>query len=295
MSYTSNPYAFSARKLGVNDVLVRHLTNVFVARKYGVHRSTIDRWLKKAHKCRSSYIYTQSSRPNHHPSQLPEGVVKEVINLRSRYRKCAPVLHAMLKDRGVNISVSSVKRILKRYNLTRKRKQIKPPYAKIQRPRPETPGALVEMDTIHFIDNAGKRFFIYVAIDVYSRVGYAQYSQRINCLRSYLFTLNALKYFNFKVSVIQTDNGGEFAEGFYFYLRRLGIQLRHTRIRKPNDNAHVERFIRTIQEEGFNYRLPNKRTIGKDLKNYLHYYNHERYHLGINCNIPCLFVAKVLN
>jgi transposase InsO family protein len=200
----------------------------------------------------------------------------------------------MLRDRGISLSLSSVERILRRYNLTRKKKQVKLPYAKIQRPKPENPGALVEVDTIHFIDNAGKRFYIYVAIDVYSRIGYAQYSQKLSCRKSYIFTLNALKYFGFKVSVIQTDNGGEFAESFYFYLKRLGIQLRHTRVRKPNDNAHVERFIRTIQEECFGLRLPNRKTISQELKTYIHYYNHERYHLGINCNIPCLFVAKVL-
>jgi len=27
------------------------------------------------------------------------------------------------------------------------------------------------------------------------------------------------------------------------------IKIRHTRLGKPNDNAHIERFNRTIQEE----------------------------------------------
>ncbi|HAZ29762.1 TPA: hypothetical protein DCY43_03415 [candidate division WWE3 bacterium] len=73
------------------------------------------------------------------------------------------------------------------------------------------------------------------------------------------------------------------------------IQLCHTRIRKPNDNAHVERFARTVQEECFNYKMPDERTASQKLRKYLHYYNHERYHLGINCNIPYQLVSKVLN
>jgi len=209
--------------------------------------------------------------------------------------RCSQILYAMLRDKGIHISLSSIKRILKRYKLTRQKKQLKQPYAKIQRPLPLKPGDLVEMDTIHFIKSDGSRFYIYVLIDVCSRYGYAEYSAYLSARKSGDVAKKALKAFSFKVGTIQTDNGSEFSEEFYFGLKAIGVQLRHTRPRRPNDNAHIERFIRTIQEEGFKWKLPNERTIGKELKAFINYYNNKRYHLGINCNTPCTIVAKLLS
>ncbi|MBN1162491.1 IS3 family transposase, partial [Patescibacteria group bacterium] len=39
---------------------------------------------------------------------------------------------------------------------------------------------------------------------------------------------------------------------------------------------------------------PKQNTVKKQLENYIFYYNNQRLHLGINCNFPCDFVAKVL-
>jgi transposase InsO family protein len=200
----------------------------------------------------------------------------------------------MLKNEGVSISLSSVARILRREGLTRKKRQLKPSYAKIKRPKAHAPGDLVQMDTIHYIRSDGTRFYIYVLIDVYSRIGYAQYKKSLSAENSYKVAQNFRKMFPFKIRVIQTDNGGEFSEQFYFKLCSRNIKLRHTRVRKPNDNAHVERFIRTIQEECFQRMLPKQDTVRKQLENYIFYYNNQRLHLGINCNVPRSFVAKVL-
>jgi transposase InsO family protein len=295
MPYTSNPYVARTRRLAVNDVLVRHFTNSFVSRKYGVHRSTIGRWLKRATGDRKTYIETESSRPHHHPRQLPKELEAKVIKVRLETGRCAQILYAMLKNKGVVVSLSSVKRVLKRNRLTRRKRQLKPPYAKVQRPEAKMPGDLVEMDTIHFVKFDGSRFYIYALIDVCSRYGYAEYSKYLSARKSASVAYNALKTFRFKVLTIQTDNGGEFSEAFYFSLKKIGIQLRHTRPRKPNDNAHIERFVRTIQEEGFGWRLPEEQTMQNSLQKYMSYYNKERLHLGINCNTPCSIVAKLLS
>ena len=57
---------------------------------------------------------------------------------------------------------------------------------------------------------------------------------------------------------MQSDNGLEFSEHFAQRLKSNNIALRHTRLGRPNDNAHIERFNRTIQEECTgNYYLEN--------------------------------------
>lgn len=295
MSYTNNPHIGKTRRLAVNDVLVRKLTKAFVARRYGVHRATIGKWLERATSDRKTHIETRSSKPHRHPNQVSNEIEQTVIKLRFRIKRCAPILHAMLKGSGTTISLSSVERILRRNKLTRKTKQLKLPYAKIQRPIPDKPGDLVEMDTIHFVKPNGIKFYIYAVIDVCSRYGYAEYSRYLSAQKSGSVARNALRMFGFRISTIQTDNGGEFGEHFYFSLKKLHIKLRHIRIGKPNDNAHIERFVRTIQEEGFNSMQPNEKTIQIHLKDYITYYNYERLHLGINCNTPCSIVAKLLN
>lgn len=295
MPYTSNPHMGITRRKAIDDVLTKRKSRAEAARYYGVTKSTITKWLKRKPIHNRQYIETQSSRPHSCPWALGEEIVTKVVELRRETGRCAQILYAMLRNEGVQVSLSSIKRILKKNNLTRKKKQTKPPYAKIQRPKPEKPGSLVEMDTIHFIRSNGIRFYIYAVIDLYSRYGYAEYSKYLSAKRSFEVAIKARKYFGFTIGVLQTDNGGEFGEQLYFLLQRQGIKLRHTRPRRPNDNAHVERFIRTIQEEGFKWVLPNEKTIKRDLHKFINYYNNERFHLGINCNTPCSLVSKLLS
>ncbi len=96
----------------------------------------------------------------------------------------------------------------------------------------------------------------------------------------------ALTYFQFPVSVVQTDHGQEFGEYLEHILKEQKIRLRHIRIRKPNDNAHIERFNRTIQEECFNFLFPNVATIEQKIASYIDFYNTKRLHLGIQCLTP---------
>ena len=285
MTYTTNPYAPKARKLATNLVKTGH-TKASVARIYGVHRSTIGRWLKLASKHSQERIWTKSARPNHHPRELPKETVDAVVTLRKQTDRCAQVLHMMLKRQGVQISLSSVKRILHRHHLTKRKKVNIRRYTRFHRPQADHPGALVEMDTIHYVMTNYHRFYIFAVIDTYSRMGYAEYQPRLTTGRSVQILERALQYFRFPVSVVQTDNGPEFGEYLFDALQRKNIRLRHTRIRRPNDNAHVERFIRTIQEECFHRMLPSVKTIEAKLRAYIEYYNTQRIHLGIGCKTP---------
>lgn len=295
MPYTSNPHVGKTRRLAVNDVRFGRRTQTETARYYGVHRSTIHKWIKRASKDHRVYINTESSRPKSHPNQLAENIVQSVIDIRKELGRCSPILHAELKQRGIEVSISSISRILKRHRLTRRKKQLKPGYGKMRRPKVEGLGDLVQMDTIHYIKANGVRFFIYVMIDLYSRIGYARYSKRIGTKDTIEFIKRSKEVLSFPIKVIQTDNGSEFSESFAAELERMGIGLRHSRVRKPNDNAHVERFNRTIQEECFRSQMPDEDTVDKELQRYIEYYNTKRLHLGIECMAPVDFVAKVLN
>ncbi|MBQ1563749.1 integrase core domain-containing protein, partial [Candidatus Saccharibacteria bacterium] len=52
-----------------------------------------------------------------------------------------------------------------------------------------------------------------------------------------------------------------------------------TRVRQPNDNAHIERFNRTMREESIGpYTARTLPEVTKSIQEYLIYYNYARIH-----------------
>lgn len=97
------------------------------------------------------------------------------------------------------------------------------------------------------------------------------------------FVDEAQKKSSFKFQMLQSDHGPEFGKWFVTQIQK---NHRYTRIGKPNDNAHIERVNRTIQEECLD-KLPNDvKRINCELKKYLQYYNYKRVHGGINYLTP---------
>lgn len=277
----------------MNDVRLRGLTYEEAALKYGVVKSTICKWMKRAPEDQKTYINTRSSRPHHHSNELPPEIVEKIIETRKRLNRCAQIIHAQLKKESMEVSLSSVKRVLKRNNLVRKRR------AHFITPAPpvihDTPGGLVQADTIHYVRSNYSRFYVYAVIDTCTRLAYAEYHPKLSVKTSLEVLRHASQSFGFPFKVVQTDNGPEFSESLYFALQKQHIPLKHSRVRKPNDNAFIERFNRTLQEECFNSRTPNQHTISQQLQDYLVYYNQHRLHLSLNCQTPTEFVSKLLS
>ncbi|MBU0598546.1 integrase core domain-containing protein, partial [Patescibacteria group bacterium] len=75
-------------------------------------------------------------------------------------------------------------------------------------------------------------------------------------------------------------------------LNEHGLSHRHSRVRTPSDNGHLERFNRTIQEECLN-RVPRTvKRYQKEITEYLHFYNTERPHMGLNMKTPMQVVRS---
>ena len=143
------------------------------------------------------------------------------------------------------------------------------------------------MDTIHFVDwSTGERFYIYTLIDLYSRWTYAEIHDQLRQSISLKVALRAAKRASFRFEMMQTDNGPEFKSYFRKKLAARQIALRHSRVRKSNDNAHIERFNRTLQDECVT-SYPLRRNVTQTLLDtYLYYYNNERKHLSLKLATP---------
>ena len=105
----------------------------------------------------------------------------------------------------------------------------------------------------------------------------------MNGATSIKFALEAEKHALFDFKMLQSDHGPEFSSWFVSQIKK---KHRYTRIGKPNDNAHIERFNRTLQEECLDGISDDVEAINCGLKKYLRYYNHKRLHLGISLRVP---------
>lgn len=291
MTYTTNP---KLPRLRMQAVLLtrRGWSTREVARHLGYNQSTIVRWVAKAPFDGRETIPTLRSRPKSHPKQLSEEIVATIVEERLLRKRCAEVIHRALAEKGVAVSLSSVKRTLARHELLKSRTKWKRRRLFVERPPALAPGHLVQVDTIHFARKDGSRFYVYTLIDLYSRAAHAEYSMKCKQDASFAFVMRSQKQLGFRFQVVQADNGAEFQTWFRDQLKVKGITLRHSRVRQSNDNAHVERFNRTLQDECLG-RWPREQNIPKQLKAYLPYYNYERMHLGIELKRPAELLAQL--
>lgn len=285
MAYTLNPHIPKVRWQAVK-MLREGNSSRAVARYFGFNQSTIVRWERKARVLNAGPIHTESSRPKRSPLALPEDIVRKIIEKRLERNRCGQVVHQSLLQTGVTVSLSSVQRTLDRCRLTKKRSLWKRPHDYTLRPEASFPGAFVEVDTVHLMSPLGSRIYVYTLIDVHSRFAYAEVVEKIGAKESALFLKKAQARAPFPFVMIQTDNGSEFSIGFTHTLKRYGVGHRHSRVRQSNDQAHVERFNRTLQEECLDHTSHGLKTFKRALRKYLPYYNEERIHMGINYQTP---------
>ncbi len=285
--YSISPYlpklrrdaAYMAERVGVRAA----------ARYYGIPPGTVCKWKKKRRIHGHHPIPTLSSKPKHHPQTLKREIVEKIIKVRVETKRCAEVVHKTLLNEGAVVSLSSVKRTLNRAYLTKKKSPWKRLHFTTSRPDVAKPGDLVQLDTIHLMTDNKKRIYVYTLIDVHTRWAYALATDKIGAGYSVRFIHNAQLNAPFKFNHLQSDNGPEFSNCFSL---GAGVAHRHSRIRKPNDNAHIERFNRTIQEECLDGLLKTPTVLNSAIQKYLKYYNEKRLHFGINLQAPIQFLTS---
>jgi transposase InsO family protein len=314
MAYSTNPNLPKARAFAMQLLIAQQLPVQTVASRCGVHRSTVWRWKRKWDVLNQDVQMDNPNRPNrvysrtNHlnrctwriptcistPKTSPTAVSAELVGLvlavRSQLKRCAEVVwHHLVTVLGISVSLSSVRRILWRSGVARGRKN-RVRRDNPRRPAVTAPGELVQTDTIHHVDSkTGRRLYYYTVIDLFTRMTHVTLAPRLRAGIAAKAVLEAQKQWGIPIAMVQADNGPEYSRYFEQQLDRAGIPTRHTRLHRPNDNAHIERFNRTIQEECIGYfwnrsvPLPSQQT---KLVAWLGYYNNERVHLGIQLLTP---------
>ncbi len=294
MAYTTNPRLPRVRMDAVKLVRSGWSTRK-VAQHFGYSQAAIVQWMKRAPSNRRlRTIPTQSSKPHSHPKTLSEKLVDAIVAKREEHNRCAEVVHEELKKQGIIVSLSSVQRTLKRKGLIRARSPWKRWHSTFPRPVAEKPGDLVQIDTIHIQPRGEQKFYTYTLIDLFSRFAYAKVVWRINTHESLKFVKEAETKAGFTFKTIQSDNGQEFSSWFTENIGVMGIGHRHSRVRQANDNAHIERFNRSIQEESLDHVPKEFSSYRRAIKTYHAYYNGERSHKGIDFVTPLQKIADLI-
>src|SRR3989338_5398776 len=238
MPYTLNPSMPRVRKEAA-QLVHRGWSTRKVARHFGFNQSTIVRWFRKSKLYGYHPIPTQSSRPKSHPKQLSEDVINKIVAIRLKTKRTSEVVHQELLNQGIKVSLNSVRRTIDRHGLMKKRSPWKRYHTHVDRPLAQKPGDLVQLDTIHRMIDEKKRLYVFVLLDVYSRWVYAWACERMNGAASIRFVTEAEHRASFSFEMLQSDHGPEFGKWFVEQIKK---KHRYSRIGKPNDNAHVERF-----------------------------------------------------
>jgi transposase InsO family protein len=311
MSYSSNPLLPKARADAVRLIVEQQLPVSVAARRSGIHRTTLWRWKRQWDQLNENVqltndnrpgrtvgskfrltackwlLATRSSRPHSCKHAVSSAVVDRIAYYRRRYGRCAIVVHAYCLREGTVVSLSTVRRVLYRLGLVVRKKwqrRWRPP---LRRPEVTKPGDLVQTDTVHLYDHATKRrTYLYTLVDVYSRWAYTEHSSVLSQTLAADVISRGQAYAGFRFAMVQADNGPEYGRHFEELLQARGTSVRHSRVRRPNDNAFIERFNRTIQEECTGSSSPIATELQGKVLGWLAYYNDERLHLGLQCRTP---------
>lgn len=288
---------------------------------YGVCERTIKYWRKKLRESHgiAAQLAPKTTRPFHTRKEKTPQKVKEYIR---DLKKSKPrlgkekIVELVRVDTGYILSPTTVWNIIQywkrrgeisdkvRYTLNgatgrlieRKWKKSK---KKLRRKEymPENPGDLIQLDTI-VIYILGKKYYILTAIDILTRLAYAfvSNSHSSNTARDFLKALpNVLGY---AVKKVQTDNGTEFAKHFDEACASLNIDHFWNYPRYPKQNAFIERFNRTIQEEWVTTRQSlfingALDRLNEDLVTWLTWYNTVRPHWGLHLETPRGYTERI--
>ncbi len=270
-----------------------------VARRYGVVRQTVHRWLRKYAESGVSGLADRSSRPHSCPHQMSSKVEARIVEMRRAHPGWGSrTIRYWLADEGVVPlpSLSGIHRALLRHKLVDARKQRKPrsAYRRWERSRSMELWQMDVMGRVKLAD--GSEAKIVTGIDDHSRFCVsALVVQRATAMPVCDALALAMRRHGVPDQIL-TDNGkvftGRFGPGssevlFDRICRENGIHHLLTAPRSPTTTGKVERFHKTVRSEFLTDKVFE--SIGeaqRELDEWVERYNTARPHQGIGMVPP---------
>lgn len=251
---------------------IKHNNNARAARKYHTSRQQVQRWRKRYDGDVRS-LALRSRRPIYHPNQHTKEEL-DLIKHKHRYHghEGYAQIYRKLMDIGYKRTYDSMSRQIRKMKLNVIEKRRSYPKTKYHKNPATYPGERVQIDVkfvpIECIGFAShrSRYYQITAIDEYSRKRYLELTDANNTYTSSNFVARLEKGLGFKVKLVQTDNGSEFANDvertnkrsrFQKFLDIRGIKHKRTRPYSPWQNGIVERSHRIDNDQFYSRRRFN--------------------------------------
>jgi transposase InsO family protein len=152
---------------------------------------------------------------------------------------------------------------------------------------------LWHVDTVIFTLTEGGYRYLLTAIDDFSKLAYA----RLYTTHSSRNATDFLKRLHYltegEIINLHHDNGSEFEKDFKVACEALSLPQWYSRVRTPKDNAVLERFNRTIQEEFVEMiaiGLEDIEEVNQRLTPWLIEYNSVRPHQALDYLTPLEYI-----
>jgi len=278
-------------------------------RHFGISKPLFYRWKNRfdRNNLKTLEFDTKLRRPHRlREMTTPPKILKLIYDIRlldlskSKYE-----IEEELKRSGIKVSRKVIQKVINRHfelrNDEYKIKLQKSRNHKIARIkaaialREKDLGSLIQIDTKHLYI-LGQRFYIFVAIDCKSRLGFVYAYKTVSSLNAADFLLKVINYFPFKVEAINTDNGPEFLLNFHKLTEKLNILHHFTYRHTPKMNARAERLIKTLEYEFLHYKIliPEIEEVRKICWEFNDHYNKRRFHQALSYKTPYEYVMMQL-
>ena len=264
-----------------------------LAKIFQESRGTVGRWVCEA---QADGVSVQRVRPVSGDERLRQKVkalCEEPRHERFGHRR----IRALLKRRfDIAISRKTVLQIMDELKLKQKRIWHKPARPKhVEKMTPDKANQAWQIDMTSFQLSDLTPLFLVTVIDCCTReiVGWTldrrcRASEWLNAVRIAQEERGLTTKEACAELTLRSDNGAQpCSKKFVEYLGKSGISGQYTGYNAPDDNAFVERVIRTIKEEEVWPNVYDTFSEAWDaIDGYMRYYNNERIHSSLDYQTP---------
>lgn len=284
------------RRLKWMDYIYKGNNIAKCSRHFDVPESTISYWYKRFNPYNLSTLEDRPKKPkNVRYSEVPLRHIKRVVQIRKKYRWDKIKIQKLLKKEGIDIGQTRIQKIINQAGLKRKKKKYRYKKRKnrkhmysVPKQYPKKPGGLVYFDVKYLYLPEGKLVYQFTAIDHATRtLGVKVYNSKSS--------KNGVDFFNYvqkslntKICYLGSDNGSEFLGLLEKYLSEHNITHVFSSPATPKQNPFVERVIKTIIEEVYEYEglEINLQKQQQRLDKYCFVYNKIRPHSSLDLDTP---------
>ena len=292
-------------KIKVLDWHRNHEHNIsLTARHFGLGRMTMYRWLKAIKHYGPIGLNEKSRRPKKVREPTTSGnTVIRTVQLRRQYPAWSKYkIQTLLKREGLQTSVSTVGRILKRRNLINKkisqkrRKSALRPKARFPKGlRISQAGDMIQIDTKYIMLSGGMKFYQFTAIDVLTKRRVLRVYPSQSSRNGAKFLEQCIQGFPFHIKRVQTDNGAPFLKEFDKLCKEKELPHYFIHPRTPKENTYVERSHRSDKKEF--YQQGNVYSIlsvmQRKIKEWENIWNNVRPHEALEQLTPSQYFWKL--